>query len=356
MTKKIYFDEAGNTGADLLNEDQKTFILCSTSFNEKEAKILADLFNTNTEIHFKKLKTYRKGQKSIVELLNHNLLSEGKIHLFAVHKEYAVVALIIHHLVETFYYHLNHDIYKTNEHLWFVNKIYFFGNYDWNKELYRKMLNCFVEMFRERTTISIINFYHIVEELYYSLNEDDKHLIGPILGSKRHIREILSVANKYTLDVTLSGFYSACDFWYKSFNEKFDVVCDDSKQLDYYTEIIEFTKNLDIPIQEVGYGKRKMTFPLQINDLTLKNSSKEVNIQISDIIASSLAFMYNNKNVKYQSFIEEIKNSKILELGITSPLFPMRPEEITEGIVEGTNILDFLAEQRVFEERKKKPL
>jgi hypothetical protein len=63
---------------------------------------------------------------------------------------------------------------------------------------------------------------------------------------------------------------------------------------------------MNIPIQEIGFGSRKMTFPTQIERLELVNSENNLGVQISDLITSSLAFMYNNTNEKYSKFIKQI--------------------------------------------------
>lgn len=40
MANTIYFDESGNTGQDMLNKDQKVFVLASVNFNEDQQNIL----------------------------------------------------------------------------------------------------------------------------------------------------------------------------------------------------------------------------------------------------------------------------------------------------------------------------
>lgn len=66
---KIYIDESGNTGQDLLNQDQRVFILSSNNFNDSELNELKAIFNECNELHFVKLKKSEKGRKAIIELL-----------------------------------------------------------------------------------------------------------------------------------------------------------------------------------------------------------------------------------------------------------------------------------------------
>jgi len=75
MSNTISFDESGNTGQDLLNKDQGAFVLSSSNFSDSEIEILSNIFDTENEIHFKKLKKSSKGRKQIcISVITHNLL------------------------------------------------------------------------------------------------------------------------------------------------------------------------------------------------------------------------------------------------------------------------------------------
>lgn len=339
---KIYFDEAGNTGADLLNSEQKTFVLCSNSYTEEEAKVLNDLFESKEELHFFKLKKSSKGRKSIIALLNHSLISEKNIVLYIVNKDFVTIAQIVNQLVETFYYNNGVDIQKGNSNIITTQLMYFLSKSSWDVNLFQTFLRQFIEMFRIKDNASIHAFYSTVDKLYDAVDDEDKYLIGPIIGSKIYIVEILKYVDKFSLDVTLSCFLVLCNSWYKKLNKKFDVIFDNSKQLEHYLDFIQTLQNLHVPEKEIGYGSRKMTFPLQINHLKLTNSEEEVNIQISDIIASSVAFMFNNKNSKHQKFVDQIKISKIAKLTNTHAMIPSTLENANiESNCSGESIVNF---------------
>jgi hypothetical protein len=122
-------------------------------------------------------------------------------------------------------------------------------------------------MIREKSAPSIETFYMNAELLLKSKKTREHDLLKPILVSRNQITEILSRVNKFTLDVTLSSLYVLCDLWYKKRSKKLNIYQDNSKQIEHYREIIEFTKNLDLPAQEIGFGSRKMIFPTQIEKL-----------------------------------------------------------------------------------------
>ncbi|WP_419489308.1 DUF3800 domain-containing protein [Chryseobacterium bernardetii] len=349
---KIYFDEAGNTGADLLNKDQNVFVLCSNNYTREEAYELIKLFKNREELHFVKLKNSEAGRKSVINFLNHPLISENRIILYAADKEFVAIAQIVSQLIETFYYKNGMDLHRDNNNIVITQLIYFLSKSSWNKAQFQKLLNQFITMFRVRDEQSIKLFYNLADEFYDKLNTEDKPIFFPIVGSKIYIMEILNYADKFTLDVTFSCFIALCGSWYNKIGQKFDVIVDNSKQLEHYLDFISTLQNLDIPEKKIGYGSRTITFPLQVNEIKLTNSEDEINIQLSDIIASSLAFIFNNKNEKHQKFVEQIKDSKILNLKNTMTLGPNTYENSNiEYHGEGENILDFF--EKHFSEKQK---
>jgi len=350
--QKIYFDESGNTGADLLNLDQKAFILCSNNFSTEECEELLKLFENDAELHFVKLKKSSKGRESIIKLLNHELIREEKVAIYVVHKELATIAQIVDQLIEPVFYEKGLDLYKFGLNIQYTNFIFYFGNFFWNKALYNEMITNFISMFRKRDSDSINKFYKTVEELIETVDDEYLGLLYPIRESKPQILRILENSDKFTIDVTFSCFLVLCDRWYKVLGEKFDVIFDNSKQIEHYSEYIEFVRNLKVEIQEVGFDSRKMTYPAQINSVQLTDSKSEVNIQISDIIASAIGFMYNNKNNRHTEFVKKIQESKILNLENANMIWPtteVTPEELNMQNGEGNNVLDFLAEQFIRE-------
>lgn len=347
-TTKIYIDESGNTGQDLLNQDQKVFILSSNNFNESEINELKALFIDCNELHFVDLKKSEKGRKAIIEFLNHRLITENNIISVVAHKEIMVAGQIVDQLIEPVLFDNEIDIYKYGENIAATNFIFHFGNFFWDKELYKQMLTTFIKMIRSKEKNDIDNFYQVVQKLYDSELTQEKALVNLILLSKEQIQYVLENVNKFTIDVTLSSFFVLCDLWFKKTHLKLDIIQDNSKQIESQNEFIEFSKNIDIKPTEIGFGSRKLVFPTQINSLELVDSKEFSGVQISDLIASSLAFMYNNRNPKQEKFVKQIQESKLLQLSNYHTIWPtneVTPEELNMETGQGINILDFLAFQ-----------
>lgn len=356
MKKTIYFDESGNTGQDLLNSEQKVFALASVRFDNSELEILKSVLKFKGELHFKNLKNTKYGRDLIIKFINHELITEDNIICSVSNKEYVVVAQIVDQLIETYLINNGIDIYKFGVNLSYTNGIYYFGNFFWDKELYSQFLTSFVSMIRKKDFDSIRQFYRTANELYNSVDEKYCDILFPIVESHIYIDEIMEAVSKYTLDVTLSSFLVICDLWYRKTNSKVNVLFDKSKPIEYYLDYIAFCKDLNIKMTEIGYGSRKMFFPAQINELKLVDSVDNFAIQCADLIASTITFMYNNKNKKNNSFIDEIQKSKLLNLSNFHTIWPqpkITAEELDMTDSVGINALDFLATMKINEERNK---
>ncbi|MDP4183782.1 MAG: DUF3800 domain-containing protein [Bacteroidota bacterium] len=185
--------------------------------------------------------------------------------------------------------------------------------------------------------------------MYDNIDTKESEILLPIIYNSYYIDEILEAVNKFTLDVTLSSFMVICDKWYILTGEKMKVHFDKSKQIEYYKDFIEFTRTMNLEKIQVGYGSRKMTFPSQIESLELVDSKINMSVQLADLVASTIAFMYNNNNSKHEPFVEKIRNSKLLELSNYHTIWTstkITPEELKMTDGSGMNVLDFLADKR----------
>ncbi len=347
MTKYIYFDEAGNTGQDMLNKDQRVFVLASVDFNEEEQKTLMKIFDTENEIHFKNLKKSNTGRKKIIEFLNHSLINENHVKIYIVHKEFNVAGQITDLLIETVMHQNGYDLYQHGRNIAYANWIYYFGNFYWDKALYTRFITEFITMIRLKTEQSINIFYTTAEELLNLVEE--KNIMIPIVESKKHIKDIMQSIDKYSIDVTFSNFLVLCDKWYKQYKQKIDIRFDESKQIRHYNYFLEHAKKIaekNPGTIDIGFDSRKMTFPPQIASLEMVDSKDVFGVQCADLIASAIAFMYNNETGNFAPFSSQIQKSRLLKLSNYNTIWPtddVSPEALKMTDGKGINPVDFMA-------------
>ena len=344
---KIYFDEAGNTGDNLLDSSQPVYCLLSTCYTDEETESLLSIVKSNAqELHFKNLKKYRGSQLQILEILNHENISFEKVKYAISNKEYAVVGHIIDRLVEPVLYDMNHDGYASGLNSYFANFLFLLGKYEWGQERFSKMTSSFQTMIRSKSNTAIDEFYKSIFIEYNQSKGNEKYLLDFLVRSLPQINPILNQMGKFDLDLSLTSFGILVDYWGKQLNQQFNIIHDDSKQIDFWKEYISFLSSSIITPKEVGFGDKTMRFPFQIKDLQLVNSKSIRQVQLADILVSSIVYSVSAISIRKENdqFAKEIFESKLLNIYAHSIWPSTNHVEPTLQGIQGENMLDYLAE------------
>lgn len=347
----VYFDEAGNSGGNLLDKDQPSYVLVSHNYSEAETHTLLDPLlelSNAAELHFKNLKKYPKFRAAIIDCINHELIGPDRIYFFYAHKKFMIGLQMVDQLIESVMHYAGMNIYQTGYNIATTNLLNMLGTIAWDKALFDQMCTLFVQWIRTDTNENCEAFYDAVEKLHRVTKPDYQDILEMILASKRHLRSIRRALNKYTLDITLSCFVAHCVFWAKIYNEQlFDITFDKSKQIDYWRDMIEFLTN-SLPVAEVGFGSRKHKYPLLINSLKTTDSSESLQLQLADILASSINYlaiqMINNTT---DEFSNQILSSQLFRNTSGNSMWPgteVTPEQLDMTDPSGIDPLDFIAE------------
>jgi Protein of unknown function (DUF3800) len=293
----LYFDEAGNSGQNLLDKDQPVYVLVSHDFSLEEAReILKPIKTKAEEIHFKSLRKYPKYQKPLAEVLNHDSICYERIKIAYYVKDYALCAHLADQLVETVYYHVGLNFNAEWRNVKYALGLYLSTIHAELAEEYTELLVLFQKMIRSKQQADIEEFYIHAHMMYSRMeNEGEKSTFFPILMSQDHTADIMGSINKFSLDLSLAGLMLLADIWYKQSGEKLQIVHDESKQVAYWSDYIHYvSKELGEEKIEIGYDTRKMVFPVQIDTVTLIDSKDSEQVQLSDIIGSSFAHYAKN--------------------------------------------------------------
>lgn len=349
---KIYFDESGNSGQNLLDPNQPIFVIASHNFTEEETKkILSPIQSTGEEIHFARLKKYKKLQRQVIESLGSKLIKTKRVKIIYYHKKFALVAHIVDQLIEKSFYHRGLDLYKKGLNISYSNAIYNLGENKWDKKLYERFLKDFQKMMRELSAESVKNFYKSAELLSNSLEGYQKELLEPVIESELHIDSILSAVTKYSIDLTLPSITILADSWFKETGESMEIIHDDSKQVDFWKNFIFYlSKMLGDEKVEVGYDYRKMTYPLSIDSVAMASSKSVIQIQLADLFASSFAYcvkIISVDKVLDDEFANAIFNGRLGQID-SRPIMPtnkVTPKQLKTQNDKGVNPLDYLAQK-----------
>jgi hypothetical protein len=262
---EIAFDEAGNTGADLLNSEQPVFALASVSLSHSEAdEILASIRTAQTkELKFTRLRKSPSGRHRVVQFLLSHKLNSSNVRTSFFHKRFMVVSKVVDLLIETLAHRDGVDLYQTGAHI-ALSKLHFYCMPTFcGKERTEKFLHRFVEMFRQRTLKTVRSFYDAAQALYESsCDRAYAEMLVPVLLSEQLIGPILVNSNKNSLDPAIPAFVQHCAFWGERFGGGFDLVHDKSKSIFQEQKLIEDLMSRGEEEHLIGYGHRRFIFPL----------------------------------------------------------------------------------------------
>lgn len=328
---KIAFDEAGNSGPNLLDPSQKIYALSSVYFSDEEAEELSSIFTSkSSELHFAQLR--KRYDQQVLKFLNHELLTNSKVKYSLSEKKFELICRLVDNLIEPVFFERGINLYQDGTHLTTANMIFIFSVTDTITEKVSLMLKLFQELMRKKNQESIRKFYDHIQEI--SVGILDNPIFHAIKLSEKHVNLVLESSNKYSIDPAYPAFTSLVNHWYYELDRRFEVIHDDSKQIEYWKELIDFFSDqtlheyTELPI----ITGNSSVFPLPVDKLELADSKDHLKIQLADIIGSSLTYALNKKlNNSEDDFSRAILSSKVNGLPDCHYLFPtfeVTPQEM----------------------------
>lgn len=296
MAQRIYFDESGFTGNNLLNPNQRFFAYASVSTSDAEAsEFVARLVKKHSiqggELKGSRLVKFNRGRKAVDEILDH---FDGRMKISISNKKYALACKIHEYVFEPCYSAINSLFYRAGFHKFIANILYveFVARGAGAEEI-------FSEFEQTMRTGSITE----LEKLFSSSVHPENSLIITQIREfaqsraddvRRELASLSSSgAGKWTLDLTNSALFTLLSNW----GEEHDVVtavCDISKPLQHDQALFNVMIGREERIFSDAFGER---FPITFNlsgPIEFADSSLSHGIQIADVIAAAAVYVMSN--------------------------------------------------------------
>jgi hypothetical protein len=345
----IYFDEAGNTGSDLMNKEQTLYVLCSSVIQENEAKtIVENYFGKNRNVHFKNLKQSKINQKIILNLFDENTaLFKDKFRSCFYHKKYLILCQMLNHLYEPQLYEDGIDYYDGGMNIAHANMFYVCSYGFCGENKIDALLNAFVNMIRIKTNKEINLFFKVLEDAIKNCKREDfKADLYILLRIKDNINEYISSLDKYILDPAMHALIGLVEQWLKELNEGIDIIHDRSNSVNVTKKYLEMLVNINTQPINIGYGEFKTLLPLKVNSFKFESSELSYSIQLCDILASSIFFINNEKEeIDKKDFKNELTNiiKNWNTYGSVSPTLDVSIDQKRKKQEGDINTIDYLA-------------
>lgn len=289
MARIVAFDEAGNTGEDLLNRDQPVFTLASVLLPPEVALELTH--HPGKEFHFRTARKSQSGRAAILHVLTDSALSSKTVRTVAIHKRFAVVAKMVDLLVEPLAARSGFDLLAEGTHLALSNLLYATLPAMLGSDSTERLLLSFVAMCRDPTKAKRAKFVLTLRDLSAHANERVRgHLrtlaAGAALGE-------FGGTEIPDLDPAPTCLHSLAVAWAGD-GERFGILHDDRKELKRWEPFLAmFWRASAEPETFVLFDGRPMTYPLPVTGLNIASSQADARLQVADIVAGSLQFVLN---------------------------------------------------------------
>lgn len=350
--KLVAFDESGNTGPDLFNDDQPVFVLSSTDLTIAEAEDLLAHVRTQqaSEAKFTDLKKSNAGRTRVLCFLEEAKSYTERIRTTCYHKRYMVVTKVVDVLIETLAYRDGIDLYKNGTNIATANYHYYCMPVFSGQDRTRQFLDAFIAMIRQRDQSSIDHFYYTAWQVHAaSIDRKYATSIAPILATEPIIHDILEHNGPASIDPAIPSFFEHCAYWGDSTGEYFDVLHDKSKTLFQEKESVELFMSKYIPHAEIGYDRRKYGFPLKANGISFGDSKSDPRLQVVDLIAGSSGFWATGlaTGKKNETFCKQLHElgMPLFTANALWPSMEVDPQEMGTVHDSGVNAVDYMTEQ-----------
>lgn len=285
----IYCDEAGNSGANLLDKEQPFFVLASNDFSRDEAAALLEHVRSpqGGEPKFTALKKSGAGVAKLIRLISDPRLNENRVVADVFDKRFMVVTKMVDLIAETLIHQIGGDLYERGANIAMSNMFHFGMPVFCGQANTDRFLQSFVDLIRRKEEEQISAFYDagkamVIASTSERFKRDLLYFTEPRLFSLWFNDAMDSKA----LDPAIPALFGHIATWGARRDERFDVVHDSSKPI--LASQATFTDMMALSHEEsafVGYDRRKFRFPLRSTSLSQADSRAYPQLQIADLCA-----------------------------------------------------------------------
>ena len=319
--RKIYFDEAGNSGNNLLDKEQPLF--CYLGFEDCDSNTIEDFYSlkrkykykTDLEVKGASLSKSVTGQNFLIELWE----KIGNHVKFVMHdKKFALACKMFEYVFEPVFCDVNTLFYQINFHKYIAISMYnLFTNSNHSAEQLFTNFYAFIKNKGDKSLNEYVTSCGIVKAspLFYFCEFCNQH--------KTEIASDIDFTDKqdkYILDLTLTSLYNLLGVFSHGSPESMEVHCDNSKQIANEKGFWKaFINNTNIVYDTYFNSGTQLTFNITQEPI-LEDSKKIIQLQISDLLASSVYQAHLHPETDFSKTIKKISQTAYVEAYSVAPV------------------------------------
>lgn len=346
----VAFDEAGNSGQNLLDPEQPVFVLASVHLPTARATELLEhaMSRRASEAKFSSLRQSNSGRKRILTLLNTAKLTTSDLRIAVYHKSFMITTKIVDMLVETLLHSMGVDLYVNAGHLALSNLLHTVIPAYCGPTAFRAWQASFVQMVRRKSAESVAAFYEATDELRsVNANQRFDEILGMLAATRSIVDEGIPESDPVAVDPAIPTLVALAAQWTAALRRPFELVHDNSKPIAYNRDTLRHLLDVSEPPRVFGSGDFEIALPIGAHDIRFADSRDLPQLQVADLYAGAAAFVMRARANGYrESFAEDLVEAGIVNL-VTNPVWPdtaVSPSELGADLRAGSAQLDVVVE------------
>jgi len=288
---RIYVDESGFTGEDLINQDQPVFVLASVSLSDENAnRLISDCFSgvRANELKHASLAKGHRGREMVVEFLKHLEPAHGAV--YVVHKEFCLLTKLVDLWLEPALHASNIDFYEGGANISFSNMSFFCLRTFEGRAFLTKHLRRFQRLMRERSLKRYRDFWGGLHGDLKVCREESADILEYFTSADFVLGpgHVLLLPDK-SLDISVACALELVEQWSGRTSDPLDIVHDTSSAMAREKWIWDAVVSPFIPPTTVGFAHRKCEYPLRVTGTVFQNSKDSPGLQLTDVLAGAVA-------------------------------------------------------------------
>lgn len=330
----VAFDEAGNTGDNLLDEAQPICSLASVCVDDAAAAaLIAEVLPAGrSEAHFADLRGSRDGRRAILRMLTSELVSADSTRVTPMHKPFAVVGRFFDYIIEPTIFARGDDVIARGMPLDFVNVLHRRGPTACGNELWRAMLVAFVALMRAPGDDELLDRFMAAHRacliaaghpLIRLMLEDvpDREEVA----ERVRIDQPAGIGARDLLNPVPTMLIENCITWPNRIGGPIKIVHDENNVVRRWVPLIQ-SLSRENAVDVVGpYWGGIMPLPLRVASVELVRSHDSTRVQLADVVGgASIAWLTEEiaPGGQWEQFAREIEETGLPDL-IDNPVWPM---------------------------------
>jgi hypothetical protein len=295
MPAVVAFDEAGNTGDNLLDEAQPVFCLGSVHVSESAAAaLIADVLpEGRRELHFSQFRESRVGRQALLAALESPLIQPGVARVTPMHKPYAVAARFFDYVIEPSFYERGLDVYDAGLQTDFANLLYRRGPTACGQGQWIALLIAFVDLVRSQADVDLDRFmrahsaclltvqHPLIWRVLQEVPERDE------VARRVHIDHPHGVGPRDLLDPVATSLIENCMTWPERLGRPISVLHDENAVVRRWRPVLQALSSATAREFVGPYWAERMPLPLQIADIHVVHSHTSPLVQLADLVAGA---------------------------------------------------------------------